>query len=188
MADPTFHLVGNFVELNQLAGGPKYLRKDDILCLNTSAHRVTIYMKSRTDSETISFINSENQQRFVQQLLMDASSEESSFKECLNAVKDAMENVKRIQTELSASLENVTTKIQEMKDDVKKDLQEYIDESLESEPEPEPEPELQEREKNPYDILDDSPTDSVCNTLIMFATLILIIFGIISVQKNLKIM
>jgi hypothetical protein len=187
MADPTFHLVGNFVELNQVTGGPKYLRKDDILCLNTSTHRVTIYMKSRPDAEILSFINSENQQRFVQQLLMDASCEETSFKECLNAVKDAMENVKRIQTDLSASLENVTTKIQEMKEDVKKDLQEYIDESLESEPEPEPESEKEEREKNPYDILDDSPTDSVCNTLIMFVTIILMIFGIISLQKNLKV-
>jgi hypothetical protein len=92
-----------------------------------------------------------------------------------------MENVKRIQIELSTSLENVTTKIQEMKEDVKNDLQDYIDESLEPEAEAEP-----EEKKNPYDVLDGKSTDSVCNTLITFVTIILILFAVISLEKNLK--
>jgi hypothetical protein len=182
MTDPTFHLVGSFLELNQVTGGPKYLRKDDICLVNTSAHRVTLYMKGRQESEILTFVNSENQQRFVQQLLSDASCEDSPFKDCMTAVKDAMENIKRVQCELSASLENVTSKIQDLKEDVKKDLQEYIDESLEAE-EPEPEP---EEKKNPFDALDDGSTSSVCNVLIMFVTIILILFGVVSLQKNLK--
>lgn len=181
MADPTFHLVGSFLELNQVTGGPKYLRKDDICLVNTSAHRITLYMKGRQESEILTFVNSENQQRFVQQLLTDASCEDSPFKDCMTAVKDAMENIKRVQCELSASLENVTSKIQDLKEDVKKDLREYIDESLEPEPEP-------EEKKNPYDILDDSPADSVCNTLITFVTIILILFGVVSLQKNLALL
>jgi hypothetical protein len=180
MTDPTFHLVGSFLELNQITGGPKYLRRDDICLVNTSAHRITLYMKGRQESEILTFVNTENQQRFVQQLLTDVSCDDSSFKDCMTAVKDAMENIKRVQCELSASLENVTSKIQELKEDVKKDLQEYIDESLETESEPESEPE----KKNPYDVLDDSPTDSVCNTLITFVTIILILFGMVSLQRN----
>jgi hypothetical protein len=177
MTDPTFHLVGNFLEINQITGGPKYLRKDDICLVNTSTHRVTLYMKGRPDSEILTFVNSENQQRFVQQLLMDTSSEDTPFKECMTAVKDAMENIKRVQCDLSNSLENVTSKIQELKEDIKKDLQEYIDDSLEP-----------KQEKNPYDALDDNDTDTTCNILITVVTILFIIFGLVSIQKNLKIM
>jgi len=178
MTDPTFHLVGNFLEINQITGGPKYLRKDDICLVNTSTHRVTLYMKGRPDSEILTFVNSENQQRFVQQLLSDVSLDETSFKECLSAVKDAMDNVRRIQVDLSSSLENVSSKSQELKEDVKKDLQEYIDESL---------VEAQQK-KNPYDALDDNDTDTTCNILITVVTILFIIFGLVSIQKNLKIM
>jgi phosphoglycerol transferase MdoB-like AlkP superfamily enzyme len=178
MTDPTFHLVGNFLELNQITGGPKYLRKDDVCMVSTTNHRVTLYVKGRPDSETLSFVNSENQQRFVQQLLADVSSDETPFKDCMNTVKDAMENIKRVQYELSGSLENVTSKIQDLKEDIKKDLQEYIDDSLETKPEKE----------NPYDALDNTSTDTTCNALILLTTILLSILGVISLQKNLPLL
>jgi hypothetical protein len=121
-------------------------------------------------------MNPENQQRFVKQLLIDISPNDIPFKDCVNAVKDAMENIKSIQTDLNASLEDVASKIHELKEDIKSDLQDYIDESLESEPEKE----------NPYDALDNSSTDTTCSILITLISILLIIIGVVSVQKNLK--
>ena len=174
MTDPTFHLVGSFLELNQITGGPKYLRKDDVCMVSTTNHRVTLYVKGRPDSETLSFVNSENQQRFVQQLLTDISSDETPFKDCMNTVKDAMEDIKRAQHDLSASVDTMTSTFQDLKEDIKKDLQEYIDTTPEKE--------------NPYDALDNTSTDTTCNTLILLATILLSIIGVISLQKNLPLL
>ena len=86
------------------------------------------------------------------------------------------------QCDLSASLDNMTSKIEELKEDVKKDLQDYIDESLEVETE-----ESQTENISRYDALDGTSTNTVCNTLVAFLTLILIFFGVVSIQKNLKV-
>jgi hypothetical protein len=191
MADPSYHLVGSFLEISQITGGPKYIQKGQITLISTSPHRITIHMKDHSDPETLSFVNQENQRRFIQQLLADISSEESeavAFKDALEAVKDAMGNVKRMQEDLSNSLNNVATYLQEFKDEIKEDLQDSITEftsvvedrmtALENLPEP--------KKKSPYEVLHTGKDDHWCNIFVMVAIILMVFFGLFSMDKNIK--
>jgi DNA repair exonuclease SbcCD ATPase subunit len=148
-------------------------------------------MKGHSDPETLSFVNQENQRRFIQQLLADISSEESeavAFKDALEAVKDAMGNVKRMQEDLSNSLNNVATYLQDFKDEIKEDLQDSMTEftsavedrmaALENLSEP--------KRKSPYDVLHTGKDDHWCNSFVMVVMILMAFFGLFSMDRITK--
>jgi pimeloyl-CoA synthetase len=68
-----FRSVGDFIEVTQISGGPRYIRKDDIYMVGSTLHRVLIYIKGRSDYEAVCFANLQNQEQVIQELLLEIS-------------------------------------------------------------------------------------------------------------------
>ena len=73
MTLPLFRSIGDFIEVTQISGGPRYIRKDDIYMVGGTLHRVLIYIKGRSDYETICFANLENQEQVIREFLQEIS-------------------------------------------------------------------------------------------------------------------
>ena len=211
MSDPTFRRVGMFLEINQIGGGPKYIKKDSICSIGTSSHRISIYLKGDDKShENMSFINGGNQQRFLEQFLLELSSTDTETrpsKDSIVAMTDAINNITQMQQTLNNLLKDMTTQLEEFKNDIKK-LEEFkndiqsdmdisinelsvVDEKLDArvialedcleELIPTVEPEM----KDVFKHLEGASSDPMCDTLICIIVVLILLFGCIYINNKL---
>jgi len=208
MSDPTFRRVGTFLEINQIGGGPKYIKKDSICSIGTSSHRISIYLKGDDKShENMSFINVGNQQRFLEQFLLELSSidtETRPSKDSIVAMTDAINNITQMQQTLNNLLKDMTTqlegfkndiqKLDEFKNDIESDMDSSINElsivdekldarviALEDCLE-ELVPKVEQDIKDVFKNLEGADSDPLCNTLIFMITVMMLIVGGISLR------
>ena len=106
MTLPLFRSIGDFIEVTQISGGPRYIRKDDIYMVGGTLHRVLIYIKGRSDYETICFANQENQEQVIREFLQEISRRPIDFQ-----IKNNKNNIEASLNHFTDSLNTRLTEV-----------------------------------------------------------------------------